>query len=528
MTRCAPALAIALLFTASIPPASAALRLFFSPTGAGELEDLNPALLPVPRTNPIVGDGQRLYLWAEMLDAPALQRWNGIGVDITIDGGRATAAHNYNYSNIEVGTGEVLFRRWQGARNPIIEADGSVRRVNVTAVTTGHGVSNWLEASLLDRHSEFYWLGSRTLPGAVLLGAYDFALNPGESSANVYLWVNDRGIVRSGSPIGEPIYLGVGDEDAGLTGASFIQSSPLPDAVINPEPSTALCFGIALLLFGRARRGRAHAPAVRMRNTSRCRTPAIVSGATAAALLLSLAPADASAAALRLFFSPFGAVEGHPVALAGLPVARENPVVPDRSRLYLWAEMLGTPATQQWSAVSFDIVPTGATLTDSRFYNWIERDPDFGTIAYRRWRNIEPGDIGNDGALRRVSLFTTSGSSGVTNAIAAQWFDLQSEVSLLDSRVLPRATLLGFIDVQLLAGSTRGELRLEVGEGTISRGTGPPEPVYFGVGDEDAGLTGASFFQGSPLADAIVVPEPTALALLLLAALALRNSARYG
>ncbi|QOJ13531.1 MAG: PEP-CTERM sorting domain-containing protein [Planctomycetia bacterium] len=241
-----------------VAPANAALRMFFSTTGVDAATDLSLAQIQEMRTNlgnPSVNSGARIFLWAEMIANPAAQKWNGISFDVVVNGGRVTSNSLYNYRVVDPDFGDVLYERWQGVNSGTIQPDGSVTNANLAAVTRGEGVNNGANSDDFDRHSEIGVLGtvagSRTLPKATLLGFYDVALNPGSNSAQIFIRIGNGGIVRSGATGAEPIYLGVGDEGAGLTGSSFGQSSPTADATIVPEPASLALLGLAALALRR-------------------------------------------------------------------------------------------------------------------------------------------------------------------------------------------------------------------------------------------------------------------------------------
>lgn len=243
--------------------ATAALRFFFSEIGAAPDEsvlDANPGLtLPIPRSNPDVPSGSRLYLWGEMTGAPGSQAWVSLDLGVSVVGGNLTARQIYNYQRTDSGTGDVLYRRWDGVNQGWIDGNGDVQSFTAFATSGGAGISNTAAAANYDLQSEVGMLQqlgftgtqarSLTQPAgwagkAVLLGWFDVALESGQTQAEVFLKISGA-IVRSGGGV-EPIYLGVGDENAGLTGGSLGQMSPVADATITPEPA----LGGALLLAG--------------------------------------------------------------------------------------------------------------------------------------------------------------------------------------------------------------------------------------------------------------------------------------
>ncbi|MCH8807804.1 MAG: PEP-CTERM sorting domain-containing protein, partial [Planctomycetes bacterium] len=73
----------------------------------------------------------------------------------------------------------------------------------------------------------------------------------------VFLQVGDIGIIRTNT-VGNPgatwddVYLGFGDENAGLMGNSFDRGSPIAEAtIVVPEPAGLLLLGLAGLAIRR-------------------------------------------------------------------------------------------------------------------------------------------------------------------------------------------------------------------------------------------------------------------------------------
>lgn len=140
--------------------ARADLRLFFSPVGVDATTDLSPAQVPVPRENPTVLPGQRLYIWAEMSGLPAQQSWNGISFDVVVDGGAVTGRSIYNYQFVDPDFGDILFRHW-GAHDQGLLANGALVDVQLASLFAFNGVTNEQVALQHDGHSEVKLLNSR-------------------------------------------------------------------------------------------------------------------------------------------------------------------------------------------------------------------------------------------------------------------------------------------------------------------------------------------------------------------------------
>ncbi|MBK8913545.1 MAG: PEP-CTERM sorting domain-containing protein [Phycisphaerales bacterium] len=255
--------------------------------------------------------------------------------------------------------------------------------------------------------------------------------------------------------------------------------------------------------------------------------------ALAAGLALFVVPANA---ALRLFFSTGGAfsnsvVNDVGVAAGDMPAANGgpgNPTVGNGTILYLWAQMIGPPSSQKWNGVSFDVHVDGGVVADRLMYNYTVVDPDFGDVLYTRWQGVNQGVGVGTADLTGINLAAVTSGEGINNGVNAATYDDQSEIGPVNAgtaaqrRALPKSVLLGWVQVQ--ATGPVASVFLRVGTGGISRaGATGAEPVYLGAGDEDAGLRGNSFGSQSPMADATVTPEPASLALLGLAALAMRR-----
>lgn len=237
-----------------VAPANAGLRLFFAPQGV-DSETAPITVAPTvsnPEASLNAGATQRLYLYAQMFGAPNTQKWNGLAFDVLANGGVISGRALYNY-NVQDEFGDDVYRRWQGVNQGAGVGTSTVSGINLAAVTSGNGVTNDALALLNDGQSEVKLLNSRTLPKATLLGYFDFQLATGSNMATIFIRIGQGGIVRSGATAAEPVYLGVGDETAGLTGQSFNQTSPNFDAKLNliPEPASILLLSLAGLALRR-------------------------------------------------------------------------------------------------------------------------------------------------------------------------------------------------------------------------------------------------------------------------------------
>lgn len=241
-------IAFAICLAAISPSTFAALRLFFSTVGVPNQAPLPPEMTPIPRTNPVVGAGARLYVWAEMIAPPESQNWSAVDFDVHVEGGHVSSRVLYNYVHEIDDLGD-YYIRWY-----TLQFAGPSPR-NVANLVIGAGVSNSADAAWYDQQSEVGVLGvntpaARELPKATLLGYVDVLLNSGAARADVYLQVGEFGITRRGGtqpaivdgPIGDdPIYFGIGDENPTVHGASFGRGSGRPDAVIWSTTSIGAC-----------------------------------------------------------------------------------------------------------------------------------------------------------------------------------------------------------------------------------------------------------------------------------------------
>ncbi|MBL8877930.1 MAG: PEP-CTERM sorting domain-containing protein [Phycisphaerales bacterium] len=173
-------------------------------------------------------DGGRLHLWGTgSLGTPDPFVWNGIGIRVAIEGpGQVTAGGGLNV------TSPVSARRWETGSD--FDPTGSPARWNFISVTRAglqlparnDGWDNGLDA--------------------VYLGYIDLAGNGGYSQ--IFLSEDDAGISRQGgSPTEDHVYFGWGNEPRDFP------PYWLPDAVIVPEPASALLLAASGLVLARRR-----------------------------------------------------------------------------------------------------------------------------------------------------------------------------------------------------------------------------------------------------------------------------------
>jgi len=259
-------------------PASASLRVWLSsegptnpaiegwtdgdPTGGLALGQ-NPAVTNPTADDP--GSGVRLYIWAQMNRdnaGPAVQNWNGIGLNLRVQGGAAviTGNHIYNpttYDDVTLPPEDrsTIYRRWDGVTAGAQTATRIDAMNMVAAGGGGNGFQNNTVARLSDYHSTFFSLGSTSLgtttaqtPKAALLGWVDFS-HPGGDPTDVYLEVGPGRIARAGASTNEYIAFGAVDgyAFAPLPGSS----SATADATITPEPASLALLALAGLALRR-------------------------------------------------------------------------------------------------------------------------------------------------------------------------------------------------------------------------------------------------------------------------------------
>ena len=210
-------------------PANAALRLFFDdPAGGGDPDIDNPYIM-----GPVAG--YALDLWAESINYTTQEHWNSVAFNINGTPGVTVDSYTIHNTNI-FGT-----NRWQSTvyNGPALP-DPYAYDFRLFYVSAGFGVTDQYGSIGFD--PEY-----RVTPSgyAIRLATMTFS-----GAGDVFIEVGLGGIVLSGQPV-QSVYMGVGDEDAGLMGDSFDMTGYLADATFTPEPASLLLLGLGALVLRR-------------------------------------------------------------------------------------------------------------------------------------------------------------------------------------------------------------------------------------------------------------------------------------
>lgn len=223
------------------------IRLYFSTEG---WTDARPHPQPAPAEalaeRVPVTLGSRLYLWAQALNGSSGLVWNGIGLNLDLDGPARITARRLLTPQWQNPDGE-LVNRWTSAflgqpAPPTPEING----MNMTAV----GVNG--EYGVRRRPRPDGFITDYVDGGHVLLGYFDFEYD-GPEPATAWLEVGNAGIMRRVQGAQFRVYFGFGDDWIG--GNDWGQRTALPDAYIVPEPGTAGMLLLAWLCAARRRSG---------------------------------------------------------------------------------------------------------------------------------------------------------------------------------------------------------------------------------------------------------------------------------
>jgi hypothetical protein len=245
------------------------------------------------------------------------------------------------------------------------------------------------------------------------------------------------------------------------------------------------------------------------------------------AMVAGIAATPADARAFRLFFSSAGLSDStDTLSPAETPVADFN-INPDfltevgqSARLYVWAkfEPAGTPNSVVYNGVSFNIDIYGAgEIIGHSFWNYT--NGTYGGNA-GRWQHRTSSHSAMQARFQGVAV--TYGA-GVNNTAAAHANDRQHLRFAPDGVTRIDATLLGYVDVMPTLPGGVADVFLTIGSSGITQLGEAPQPIYFGWNDPP-------WIPGDPPPFAhrdarVLIPEPAALALPLLAGLLRRRRA---
>lgn len=198
---------------------------------------------PVPeQTNPLLPSfGGRLYLWGQTLNGSAGVVWNGLGLNVELDGPAQIVDWDIfgplgadpNHANPQWNNGGDLVNRWTAVTLGQAAANGGVRGMNMVAL----GVNGEYGVRGTPRDDGF--ITDEVLRGHVLLGYFDFV---GSGYTEIYLAAGNAGISRRNGNVAEDrVFFGFGDEGGPRR----------PDAYLVPEPGTGVLLAVALLALRR-------------------------------------------------------------------------------------------------------------------------------------------------------------------------------------------------------------------------------------------------------------------------------------
>ncbi|MCH8807803.1 MAG: hypothetical protein IH986_17195 [Planctomycetes bacterium] len=228
------------LFIAPALAQDSAFRLYLSeqgvvgntPLGGITPDQANPEIIDP------AGGTHRLFVWGQVLGAETPQKYISVGYNaVTTKGAQVTGASTWNYTNI--------LTRWSVAMGGQL-GGGTLRNVRLAGYGPG-----------------FFGVADNQGPGN-----FDLQYDPATKSTvigwidvqgvgEIFLQVGDIGIIRTnifGNPnvTWDDVYLGFGDENAGLMGNSFDMGSPIAEAtIVVPEPAGLLLLGLAGLAIRR-------------------------------------------------------------------------------------------------------------------------------------------------------------------------------------------------------------------------------------------------------------------------------------
>ena len=227
------------LFVAPALAQDSAFRLYLSQQGVVGNTPL--AGITPDQANPEIidptGGTHRLYVWAQVIGAETPQEYVSVGYNVVTSGAsQVTGASTWNYTNI--------LTRWSVTNGGQL-GGGTLHNVRLAEDPIGFfGVADNAGRGGFDL--QFDPMTKSTVIGWIEV----------QGLGEIFLQVGDIGIIRTNT-LGNPnatwddVYLGFGDENAGLMGNSFDMGSPIADASIVPEPAGLLLLGLAGLAIGR-------------------------------------------------------------------------------------------------------------------------------------------------------------------------------------------------------------------------------------------------------------------------------------
>jgi hypothetical protein len=185
--------------------------------------------------NPVIPSGGRLNIYAEFLREQ--QWWQWASFDVEIDRGRITRAHYFNDTRqitYAWGTDE----RWNVARPNPPSAPNAPRVEFLGAAINRFGLESGPAVRFADtlqyRRPEE---DGGSVAGTTLLGFVDVELDPGFEQAEVFVTIGEGGF-HAVNGTERVVFLGFGDDP--LPANQRHTRTPLPEAVVIPEPGTLL------------------------------------------------------------------------------------------------------------------------------------------------------------------------------------------------------------------------------------------------------------------------------------------------
>ncbi len=239
--------------------------------------------------------------------------------------------------------------------------------------------------------------------------------------------------------------------------------------------------------------------------------------------LASLVAAQAYAVSARYFLSLQGLSEANDDQSAAntQPNLFSDPLLSSGGfgsfRLYLWADLspLGTTTLTDLKRIDLAVATTGnlMILRTNIWQRTIDLDPDNPTSVFRRWASA-PGIQNWNSNFADMSPAVATLESGLSTRNSVRIYDNQDRAGDL--------WLFGWIEIS----GTVGDVQIfNNATGFLQRGT-PTNTVYLGVDDLSGGpavISGQAISYANQSPEAFVGPEPSALALMTLAAIAIRR-----